>query len=368
MPKRPWAPAGPSRNPVITSSNTSSAPCSVQRRRQVLEEAGVGRDEAHVGGDRLDEHRRERRRRWPANAASSAATSLYGTTIVSATVPGGDAGRARAGRASRRRCRRRRAARRGGRGSSRRTSGSSSRPVAPRARRTAVIAASVPDDTSRTFSTAAPAPRSPRRARPRASVGAPYDVPSAAARCTASTIAGCGVAEDRRAPRLHVVEVAVARRCRRGTRRRPASTKNGSPPTAPNARTGEFTPPGMRAERALEQLVRRSLGHAHEQALGDLAREVGEDEVGAGALDREQVLERDRGAVDPAVARRRPSPSRTRRSRGTPRPGRRTRCAPRRSRRGTASAGFTITMSAPSLDVERRPRRAPRGRCAGSIW
>ena len=47
----------------------------------------VGRDEAHVGGDRLDEHRGEvgavlRRRR-----ASSAARSLYGTTIVSATVP-----------------------------------------------------------------------------------------------------------------------------------------------------------------------------------------------------------------------------------------------------------------------------------------
>ena len=43
-------------------------------------------------------------------------------------------------------------------------------------------------------------------------------------------------------------------RCRRGTRPRRAPTKNGSPPTAPNARTGEFTPPGIRASAAVEQL------------------------------------------------------------------------------------------------------------------
>ena len=89
--------------------------------------------------------------------------------------------------------------------------------------------------------------RSPPASSTSRGVGAPNEVPSAAARCTASTIAGCGVAEDRRAPRLHVVEVLRCRRCPRGTRRRRAATKNGSPPTAPNARTGEFTPPGMRA-------------------------------------------------------------------------------------------------------------------------
>ena len=61
------------------------------------------------------------------------------------------------------------------------------------------------------------------------------------------------VAEDRRAPRLHVVEVLAARRCRRsGCPRR--ATKNGSPPTDPNARTGELTPPGMPAWARANQL------------------------------------------------------------------------------------------------------------------
>ena len=77
-----------------------------------------------------------------------------------------------------------------------------------------------------------------------------------------------------------------------------AATKNGSPPTEPNARTGEFTPPGMHAARA-----REPVGHVGVQALGDVAREVGEDDVGARPLDREQVLERDGRAVEPAELR-----------------------------------------------------------------
>ena len=36
-PSRPWAPSSPTRNPVITSSNTSSAPCAVAERPQPLE-------------------------------------------------------------------------------------------------------------------------------------------------------------------------------------------------------------------------------------------------------------------------------------------------------------------------------------------
>src|SRR5258706_9204238 len=75
------------------------------------------------------------------------------------------------------------------------------------------------------------------------------------------------------------------------------ATKNGSPPTAPNARTGELTPPGIRfcARANQSSLMRRS-----RERFGEFACEVGEDHVGAGPLDREQVLQRDRFAVDPA--------------------------------------------------------------------
>ena len=98
----------------------------------------------------------------------------------------------------------------------------------------------------------------------------------------------------------------------------------------------------------------RISARAHDaEALGDLAGEVGEHEVGAGALDRGEVLERDRVGVDPAELRRRPSPSRTRRSRGTPPPGRRTRPASRRSRRGTRA------RASPSPCRRPRRRRAP---------
>ena len=41
---------------MITSSKTSSAPDAVALGPQALEEAGRRRDEAHVGGDRLDDH------------------------------------------------------------------------------------------------------------------------------------------------------------------------------------------------------------------------------------------------------------------------------------------------------------------------
>src|SRR5215468_6035374 len=104
-------------------------------------------------------------------------------------------------------------------------------------------------------------------------------------------------------------------------------TKNGSPPTEPNARTGEFTPPGMtRCARSNNSLMmlgstprfpppdparrpcRRAFGArcsrsrtvvSRVQALGNLAREVREDDVGAGAFDREQVLQRDCRTVEP---------------------------------------------------------------------
>ena len=63
--------------------------------------------------------------------------------------------------------------------------------MTPRARRTAVIAASVPDETRRTFSTDGTAAAIASASSTSRVVGAPYDVPSAAARCTASTTLGC---------------------------------------------------------------------------------------------------------------------------------------------------------------------------------
>src|SRR5260221_2522479 len=78
------------------------------------------------------------------------------------------------------------------------------------------------------------------------------------------------------------------------------ATKYGVPPTAPNARTGESTPPGI---TSLAREKRPAL--SAKQALGQLAREVGEDDVRAGPLDRGDVLHGDRGTVDPAPLGRR---------------------------------------------------------------
>ena len=65
-----------------------------------------------------------------------------------------------------------------------------SRPVAPRARRSALIDASVPEETRRTFSTEGTASTSSSASATSRSVGAPKVVPVAAASCTASTISG----------------------------------------------------------------------------------------------------------------------------------------------------------------------------------
>ena len=55
----PGRPPSPTRNPVITSSNTSSAPARVQRSRSRSRKPALGRNQTHVGGDRLHDHRRE---------------------------------------------------------------------------------------------------------------------------------------------------------------------------------------------------------------------------------------------------------------------------------------------------------------------
>src|SRR5437879_2468608 len=74
------------------------------------------------------------------------------------------------------------------------------------------------------------------------------------------------------------------------------ATKYGVPPTDPNARTGEFTPPGMTSAARLNS---DSLVSAIE-ALGQLSGEIREDDVGPGPLDSGEVLEGDGVAVDPA--------------------------------------------------------------------
>ena len=78
------------------------------------------------------------------------------------------------------------------------------------------------------------------------------------------------------------------------------ATKYGVPPTDRNARTGEFTPPGMTrwARSNSDSSVRSS-----PQRFGGFAGEVGEDEVGAGPLDRGEVLHGDgRPSIQPRSA------------------------------------------------------------------
>jgi hypothetical protein len=127
--------------------------------------------------------------------------------------------------------------------------------VAPRASRTAESTASVPELTSRTRSTGGILSRisSARSSSP--SVGAPKENPRRAAAVTASTTAGCAW------PRIIGPQELT-----RSTYRRPSASviqgpepsamKRGVPPTARNARTGLFTPPGVtscaRAKRSAD--------------------------------------------------------------------------------------------------------------------
>ena len=226
---------------MITSSKTSSAPDAVARRRASPSRkpgAGATRPMLAATGSTMTH----------ATSSSSSGTTLYGATIVSATAAVGHAGRARAGRAWRRRCRPRRAARRRGRGSCRRTSRPSCRPVKPRATRMAVIVASVPLLTqAHLLDSSARARRSPRRAAPRARSARRSEVPSTGRRLHRFDDRRVGVAEDDRAVALHEVDVARAldvphvARPRRGRRSTACRRRER------NARTGEFTPPGITA-------------------------------------------------------------------------------------------------------------------------
>ncbi len=135
--------------------------------------------------------------------------------------------------------------------------------MAPRASRIADIVASVPEETSRTMSTPGSASTILAASSTSASVGAPNDVPRAAASEAARTIS------SRACPNSN-----APHDCTRSTRRTPSasitkapsprSANHGVPPTAPNARTGESTPPGIRvrarANNSSERVTRRCYG------------------------------------------------------------------------------------------------------------
>ena len=128
--------------------------------------------------------------------------------------------------------------------------------MAPRARRIADIVASVPELDQAHLLEARHAVDDRLGQRDlalgrRAEGGAPQP---AASRMASITV-GMGVAEDGRAVALHVVDVAVALDVPHVGALGPRSTKYGVPPTERNARTGEFTPPGMRREAAVVELA-----------------------------------------------------------------------------------------------------------------
>ena len=183
-PDQAVAPPVPIRKPVMTSSKISSAPAASHAARKASQEAGGGRHEVHVGRHRLDNDAGHLGRPVPAPRCRAA-------TTVSATAPLGHPDRSRQARAWPPRSRPRPGARRSGRDSSRRTSPHDPDPSTPRARRTALMAASVPDETSRTCSQ--PGTRSQIASARSTSpgVGAPKVVPSAAALARAAVTTGC---------------------------------------------------------------------------------------------------------------------------------------------------------------------------------
>lgn len=120
------------------------------------------------------------------------------------------------------------------------------RPVNPRASRIADIVASVPEETSRTCSAGVTRETISSASATSPVPGVPNDVPRATASCTAAVTSGCAW------PRIigpHEQTRSTYSRPSASVRYGPfPDTMNrGVPPTARNARTGEFTPPGVTA-------------------------------------------------------------------------------------------------------------------------
>ena len=116
--------------------------------------------------------------------------------------------------------------------------------MTPRASRIALIVASVPELTRRTCSTGLTRSIISSASSTSPWVGVPNDSPRPAAARTASTTAGCAC------PRIigpHD-ETQSTYSCPSASVRYgpcPLTMNRGVPPTARNARTGEFTPPGI---------------------------------------------------------------------------------------------------------------------------
>ena len=205
---------GRARKPVITSSKTSSAPDAVALVAQSLAGSRAPARRGPCWRRRVRRSRRRRRRRARARRCTGA-TMRVGAPRRRSRRPS-RAARASAtplppcGEQQRRR----------GRGSCRRTSRPSDGPVNPRATRMADIVASVPLDTRRTRSTLGTRSQIASASSTSRSVGAPYVVPSSGRRCTASTTAGCAWPSDDRA-------VATARSRCSACPRRPRRTALG---------------------------------------------------------------------------------------------------------------------------------------------
>src|SRR2546423_10522195 len=206
-----------------------------------------------------------------------------------------------------------------------------SRDVNARARRTALIAASVPDETSRTFSTDGTASTISAASSTSDSVGAPKLVPRSAASRTASTVSGSAWPNTSGPHDMTQSRYLLPSTSSRYAPRARRTKKGSSSPTARIARTGELTPPGISssARRNKSLRVRRtrvpnSLFISPGEAKGlpqpsenakhpsgssepgcELLGPVGDDEVCTGTLDRGQRLERRRSLVEEPLRGRR---------------------------------------------------------------
>src|SRR5512132_1522608 len=81
----------------------------------------------------------------------------------------------------------------------------------------------------------------------------------------------------------------------------PRTANLGVPPTAPNARTGVFTPPGITRLARSNSSSEPVTSGSGRQPVGGVLRVVREDQIGAGAPDRGEHLEHDGAFVEPAV-------------------------------------------------------------------
>ena len=131
----------------------------------------------------------------------------------------------------------------------------------PRASRTQLIVASVPLLTIRTFSTEGTIRQIASAISTSSGFGVPKLNPSAAAARTAS-MTGSAACPKIAGPQVPTKSINSLPSTVTSRHPRADLVKNGSPPTPRNARTGEFTPPGMRflADSKSARLVIIGLG------------------------------------------------------------------------------------------------------------